>query len=234
MLWKAGTSVVLTLALGMSAIAPILTPGQAKAQLFPSESQPQRRPLLFSDRVAIPVNTVIPVEYTEKDRILVTKEETMPLTLTVAANVRDRRDRVLIPYNSEIVGELRPDGEGQRFFASELIVPNGKRYAIDASSEIVTRTEMIDEGVDSGAILQNAAIGAAAAALLSTIFGDGPGFGEILGGAGIGALGGLIFGRKKAELISIDPDEDLDAILRSELVVEVSETGSPNRSSNPR
>ncbi|MEC4852810.1 MAG: hypothetical protein SAJ12_17665, partial [Jaaginema sp. PMC 1079.18] len=84
-----------------------------------------------------------------------------------------------------------------------------------------TRTETIDEGADTGTILQNAAIGAAAAALLSSIFGDGPGFGEILGGAGIGALGGLIFGRKQVELISIDPDQDLDTVVRSEFVVKV-------------
>ncbi|MFP4009834.1 MAG: hypothetical protein ACLFV6_17820 [Spirulinaceae cyanobacterium] len=225
MLWKAGTSVVLTLALGMSAIAPILTPGQAKAQLFPSESQQQRRPLLFNDRVAIPINTVIPVEYAEKDKILVTKEETMPLTLTVAANVRDTRDRLLIPRGSEIIGELRPDGEGQRFFAQSLKVGENEQYDFNGSSEIVTRTETIDQGADTGAILQNAAIGAAASALLSTIFGDGPGIGQVLGGAGIGALGGLIFGRKQAELISIDPDQDLDTVIRSELIVKVQNPG---------
>jgi len=225
MLWKAGTSVVLTLALGMSAIAPILTPGQARAQLFPSESQQQRRPLLFDDRVAIPINTTIPVEYTE-DKILLTKEETMPLTLTVAANVRDTRDRLLIPRGSEIIGELRPDGEGQRFFAQSLKVGEDELYEFDGTSEIVTRTETIDQGADTGAILQNAAIGAAASALLSSILGDGPGIGEVLGGAGIGALGGLIFGRKQAELISIDPDQDLDTVIRSELIVKVQNPGN--------
>ncbi|MEC4853986.1 MAG: hypothetical protein SAJ12_23640, partial [Jaaginema sp. PMC 1079.18] len=159
MFWKSGTSVILMLTLGMSAIAPILTPGQAKAQLFPSESQQQRRPLLFSDRVAIPSNTTIPVQYSEKEKILVTKEETLPLTLTVAANVRDTQNRILIPRGSEIVGELRPDGEGQRFFAQTLIISEDEQYDLDASSEIVTRTESIDEGADTGTILQNAAIG---------------------------------------------------------------------------
>jgi hypothetical protein len=42
---------------------------------------------------------------------------------------------------------------------------------------------------------------------------------EVLGGAGLGALGGLLLGKEEAEVISIDPNEDLDITLNSRLAL---------------
>lgn len=56
---------------------------------------------------AIPSGSKILVRYDEAERILVTKEETAPLTLIVAQDVVNS-GRVLVPSGSQVVGELRP------------------------------------------------------------------------------------------------------------------------------
>ncbi|ERN41667.1 hypothetical protein KR51_00017470 [Rubidibacter lacunae KORDI 51-2] len=167
----------------------------------------------------IPAGVTIPVRYAEAEKILVTPEETLPLTLSVAANIRDRRGSVLIPAGSSIVGEIVPAGGGSQFVARELIFADtGRAQAIYGSSQIVTRTETIREGAKTAEILGGAAAGAAAAAIIAGVTGNSnAGVFEVLGGAGGGALTGWLIGRDRAELISIDPNRDLDVILQSRL-----------------
>ncbi|MDB9312379.1 hypothetical protein PN462_04625 [Spirulina sp. CS-785/01] len=238
--WTTGFSLLVLLSGGL--VVPNVAFAQHQdsqiAQLFPSSGRPGQLPDSIP-RVTIAQGVVIPTEYEDAEKILMTKEETVPLTLTVSANIRDRNSRLLIPYGSQIKGELRPELEdsdleesnredseteeteetptpqGVRFIAQELVLED-RTIPIDGSSELITRTEMIDEGTDTNAVLKGAAIGAAAAAVIGAITGDVD-FIEVLGGAGAGALGGLITGRKKVELFSIDPDTDLDVILRSSL-----------------
>ncbi|MGD2181769.1 hypothetical protein [Lusitaniella coriacea] len=215
--WKTSTSTVLTLSLLAGAAVPLGLPTPATAQLFPS----QRNRPLYSAQSTIPRGTTLPVRYDEAEKILLANDETMPLTLIVAANIKDRRERVLIPYGSELEGQLQPTGDGAQFIARTLIFPDGQRLPVDGTSRTITRTEEIDRGTDVGSILQGAAIGAAASAILSAITGDRSiGLGEVFGGAGLGALGGLLLGgRKEAELISINPEEDLDVTLNSDLTL---------------
>jgi hypothetical protein len=160
---------------------------------------------------------VIPIEY-EEEKILVTPEETVPVTLLVAADIKDRDRQVLIPYGSEIVGQIQPseDEPGSFFMADKIVFPDGTTESIDAVSEVITRTETVSKGADAGEIVKGAAIGGAAAAILSEIFGKIDAI-EVLGGAGAGALAGVLLGKKKAELISIDPNNDLDLTLLSSL-----------------
>ena len=211
------------LAIGLSLSTMIMTPlaslSPAHAQLFPSPGR--SRSNTIDNRIVIPAGTTIPLEY-EKDKILVTKEETIPITLTVAANIRDRSRNILIPYGTEVEGEIRPVSTGSIgsiFVAEELIFPDGTRQFINARSEPVTRTETVNRGTDAGDILKGAAIGAAAAAVLSEIFGD-ISVGEVLGGAGLGAIAGLLLGGNEVELVSIDPNRDLDITLDSDLILD--------------
>lgn len=215
--WKSGTSTLLVLSLLTGATTPILAPSAASAQLFPTQ---RNRPLY--SQVIIPAGTEIPVEYNEAEKILVTEEETMPLTLTVAANIRDNRNQILIPYGSQLVGQLQPTRGGSQFVARELILPEGSRLAINASSDVVTRREEIDGRTDVNSILKGAAIGAAAASVISLITGNHSiSVGEVFGGVGLGALGGWLLGGRgdSRELISIDPNNDLDVRLNSDLSV---------------
>ncbi len=195
-----------------------ITPAQA--QLFPSQGQSNPYPSRTNNNYSlgvIPRGVVIPVGY-EQEKILVTKEETVPITLIVAANIRDRNRNTLIPYGTEVVGQIEPAGDGSRFVAEELVFPDGTTQYIEASSNVVTRTETIKKGADTGDILKGAAIGAAAATVLSEVFGD-VGVLEVLGGAGAGAVGGLLLGGNEAELVSIDPNNDLSLTLQSDLAL---------------
>ncbi len=208
-----------------------ITPAQA--QLFPESESNRNRdytppsrnrdyPSSTRDRSGnntIPNGFVIPVEY-EEEKILVTPEETVPITLLVAADIKDSRRNILIPYGSEIIGEIQPsdDESGSFFRADEIVFPDGTTQSIDAVSEVVTRRETVKEGAKAGDILQGAAIGGAAAAVLSEIFGD-IGALEVLGGAGAGALAGVLLGKNEVELVSIDPNNDLDLTLLNSLAV---------------
>ena len=218
--FKPTTSLIVLLTISTAAILPLVRIDSASAQLFPSQGRSRttriNRNRVYSRNV-IPAGVQIPVEF-EKDKILVTPEETMSITLTVAANIKDRYRHTLIPYGSEISGQLEPAGNGSRFVAEELIFPDGTTQFINADSRIITRTETVKKGRDTGDILTGAGIGAAAAVVLGDIFGD-INIEEVIGGAGIGALGGLLLGGKEVELISIDPENDLELTLQSDLAL---------------
>ena len=228
---KITTSISLTLTATLATVATFATITPAPAQLFPTQPnqnpsrdrtyypprQPDRNLDLAPDTV--PRGFVIPVEFDE-EKILVTPEETVPVTLYVAADVKNRQRDVLIPYGSEIVGEIKPnrDQTGSFFEAQELILPDGSSQRIDAISQVITRTETVKKGANAGDILQGAAIGAAAATVLSEIFGDIE-FLEVLGGAGAGAIAGILLGGNEVELVSIDPNNDLDLTLQTNLTL---------------
>jgi hypothetical protein len=218
--FKANTAALIALTVSTAALAPLMNFAPASAQLFPSQGRPNRStPERVYSSVVIPAGTQIPVEY-EKDKILVTKEETAPLTLRVAANIRDRNRNTLIAYGSEISGQIEPAEGGSRFVAREIIFPDGTTQSISATSEVVTRTETVKRGAGAGNILKGAAAGAAAATVIAAVTGDRAiATEEVLGGAGLGAIGGLILGRRQAELISIDPNRDLNLTLQSDLAL---------------
>lgn len=170
--------------------------------------------------VTIPSGTTIPVKYDQAERILVTKDETAPLTLTVAQNIVTSGGSILIPAGSTVVGELRPAEGGSQFYAQELVLSGGRRYDINATSEVITKTERIRKGINVGNVVKNAALGAAAAAAISAVTGDRAiATEEVLGGAGVGSLVGLFLGRRSVDLVAIDPDTDLRLTLNSNLAL---------------
>lgn len=229
--YKSITAISLTMTLSVAIASPLVNITPASAQLFP-EQEYERDDRNYRDReyrnrdsrdriystIVIPAGAEIPLEY-DKEKILVTKEETVPVTLIVAANIRDGDRNTLIPYGTEVEGEIRPAGDGSRFVAQELVFADGLRQSINGSSDIVTRTETVKRGTDTGDILKGAAIGGAAATVLSEVFGD-INIEEVIGGAALGALGGWILGGKNSvELVSIDPNRDLDIVLESDLAL---------------
>ncbi|NEP56952.1 MAG: hypothetical protein F6K31_07980 [Symploca sp. SIO2G7] len=223
--WQSKTALVM--ALGMSSVTamPIImaTPATASsksyvvAQLFPSQPSPVSQEFT---NVTIPAGNFIPTRSDEADKIVITPDERMSVTLIVDTDIRSSAGTLLIPAGSEIDGELRPDGNGTRFFAQELRIRNSnQRVPINATSQKITETETINEGTDTSSILTGALIGAAAGTVLGEIFGDVD-FLEILGGAGAGALAGLLLGgRRQAEVFVINPDQELDLTLQSDLAL---------------
>jgi hypothetical protein len=170
--------------------------------------------------ITIPSGTTIPVKYDQAERILVTKEETAPLTLTVAQNVVTSNGTILMPAGSKVVGELRPAQGGSQFYAQELVLSSGQKYNISATSEVITKTERIRKGINAGNVVKNAALGAAAAAAISAVTGDRAiATEEVLGGAGVGTLVGVFLGKNNVDLVAIDPDTDLRLTLTSNLAL---------------
>ncbi len=166
--------------------------------------------------------TQIPVSY-QADKILLTRDETVPITLTIAEDMVSSNGSVLIPRNSTITGELRPTENGTRFVAQELQLLNGRTYTVNASSEVITETETVNRGTDTGNLLKNAAIGTAAAAAISGVTGDRRiTTGELLLGAGAGVLATLIpqfLGRNSVDLLVIKPETNLNITMNSDLVL---------------
>ncbi|MGQ4648708.1 S-layer homology domain-containing protein [Lyngbya aestuarii] len=173
--------------------------------------------------LTIPAGVSIPVKYGDSERILLTKDETVPLTLTVDANLTTSQGKVVIPAGSQIEGELRSTEQGARFVAKTLLL-NGRRIPINGSSKLITTTETVRKGGSVVTLLKNAALGTAAAAAISAVTGDRAiATEELLIGAGSGAALSLIqrfLGRNSVELISIEPDTDLDVTLSSDLVID--------------
>ncbi|MEI6330589.1 MAG: S-layer homology domain-containing protein [Pseudanabaena sp. ELA645] len=171
------------------------------------------------NQVRIPAGNTIAVQYS-KDKILLGPDEKVPLMLTVPQNITNAQGQTLIPSGTQVIGELRTVSGGAQFFASELVFANGQRMALNATSKVVTTTERVDKGVSIGKLVQNAALGAAAAAAISAVTGDRAlATEEILGGAGIATLLGLFLGRDSVTLSSVNPNTDLAVTLNSDLLL---------------
>ncbi len=143
--FQSGTSVLVVLAISATTVASALPLAPAAAQVFVS----QRR---FDNEVSISRGTQIPVDL-NKEKILVAKDEILPVTLKVAANIRSRSRQLLIPYGSEIVGKIEPTGGGSRFAAEKLVIDEREQYNLYASSSPVNRTQTIEEGASTADIL---------------------------------------------------------------------------------
>lgn len=211
--WRSGTSAFMALAIATGCGAPIVMTTPATAQLFPES--PGRL-----NQTTIRAGVSIPVRYEEAEKIVVSPNERMPITLKVAADITNRSGTVLIPSGSLIEGEMQPANGGSRFVAEELVTYQGRRQPIDATSDVI-KTTQVNRGVSTGSILKGAAVGAAAAAALGGLTGNRRiGVGEVLIGTGVGAAGGAVLGRNKVDVVVIDPDTDLDLTLRSSLAVQ--------------
>lgn len=214
--WQPKIALLIALGMTSTAASPLLIAAPALAG---SKTNGVGQLFSQSEQIVIPAGTAIPVEYDEAERIVVTPNEKVPVTLKVAANIRSNLGTLLIPMNSEIIGNLQPVGVGTQFVAEELRFANSnRRVPIQATSQVFTDRETIRQGSDVNRILKGAAIGAAASAVIAEIFGS-INIGEVLGGAGIGALAGLLLGgRREVEVIVVRP-ENLNLTLESDLVL---------------
>ncbi|GAB4378057.1 MAG: hypothetical protein Kow00121_29090 [Elainellaceae cyanobacterium] len=214
--WQSRTALFLAMGLVSTVAIPL-------SMANPVNAAPD--PLLVGQRFpeswrsSLPAGTQIPVEYEddEADKIVLTPDETVPVTLRVTDDITSSSGRVIIPRGSLIEGELVPSGGGTRFVAETLIIDDDQTEDIDATSNVVTETEIIDEK-DNPDILRGAAVGGAAAAVLSEIFGRIDAW-EVLAGAGLGVLTEIFVLRRdrEVEVLVVRPEE-LDLRLRSEFV----------------
>jgi hypothetical protein len=166
------------------------------------------------------MGTVIPVNYEKADRILIAKQESTPLTLTTAQNVITQDGTVIVPAGSQVIGQIKPAGGGAQFVAQKLILTTGQEYPISASSNVITKTQKINKGSNTSAIVKDTLLGAAAATVVASVTGNRSIATEkVLAGAGIGALVGLFFGKNSAELIDIEPNSNFQLTVNQDLVI---------------
>lgn len=168
----------------------------------------------------IPSGTTLTVRH-EAEKILLSPEEPdpVPLTLTIDRDVVSG-GRVLIPANSRVMGELRLEGEGARFYAKDLVLSDNSTMPISATSALVTNTQRVSKGANVVEILAGAALGAGAAAAITGLTGDRVVEPEtVLGGGAVGAVAGFLLGRDRVTLISINPNTDLALTLSAPLAM---------------
>jgi hypothetical protein len=222
--WKSGTAAFMALAITTGAIVPMFTlfPANAQTIFRGQRQQNDQYDQYYGRNVSIPAGVRIPVAY-EKDKIIVTPDEKAPITLEIPRNIVSRSGDVLIPEGTKVVGQMEPARrnreKGTQFIAQELLFPNGERQYINATSQIITRKETISK-TNTSSIWKDAAIGAGAASVIALITGDRriQALEPILG-AGAGAVASVLLRKDKAEVVVVNPEQDLDLTLRSNLVL---------------
>jgi hypothetical protein len=186
---------------------------------IPAMAQSTTNSIFRGSPVTINNGANLPATYTAANRIVLAKNETMALTITVNANIRDRQGRLLIPYGAKIAGQLQPVSGGTQFIAKTLQINDETPIPLAAQSAVITRTETIKKGPGTEQILNGALIGAGAMAVISLITGDHRvSLGELLGGAAIGAAGGAIFGQRSDQVLVVEPG-DLNLTLTQPLTL---------------
>jgi hypothetical protein len=221
--WQSSTTLTLAVTIATTIASSLMVP-LLLTRTAAAASSTAPAPNLVAQRFpdswrtsAIPVGTAIPVRYDKAEKIILKKDETVPVTLTVTADVLSARGTVLIPQGSQIEGELQPANDGTQFVAKQVILSD-RTVPIDATSNVVTRTETISKRSNPD-ILKGAAIGGAAAAVLAEILGSIDVL-EVLGGAGAGALGSILLrGRRQVDVVVVEPATDIDLRLRSDFAL---------------
>ena len=194
--------------------------GQVAAVNSPYVVNVTQLPSTPSRSASLPSGATIPVTYDENDEIVLLPEETVPLTLRVSRTLTNNQGQVVVPVDSEVVGELRPAEGGTRFVAQELVLTNGQRVPINATSQIVTERKTIGKGIDILDTLGGAAAGSAAAAVIAEVTGDSRiDVLEVLAGTAAGTIGGVLLGGDRVEVITVDPTADLNLTLNANLVL---------------
>jgi hypothetical protein len=218
---KSRAVLMMAIAIPVASLAPLLTASQVSAQSAPTVRLAQSsRPALFN-QIRISAGAVLPVGTEKGEKIAITPGETKKFTLMIAQNLRSGNGELLVPVGSKVEGEFRPAGDGTQFVAQTLVMTDGRRYSMDATSQVVTRREKIRQGISTRAIWQGAAGGAATAAVLGAITGDKKiSVPEVLIGGVVGAAGGAAVGRKEKEVIAVLPNQDLSLRLNQVLALQ--------------
>lgn len=215
--WKSATAALLALSMTATAATPLMastSEEKSAADLILAQRYPEN-----SNDLVIPAGILIPVKHEEAEKIILAPDETMELTLTVSEDVVTRNGKRMIPGGSQISGKLIPALNGIQFVSEQIVTPRGRRVNIDASSQIVTKTESLSRGVNAGSVLEGALIGGAAAAIIAEITGKID-LEEPLIGAVLGGIAGALLGKNKVDLITINPETDLALRLNSDIVID--------------
>lgn len=207
---------VLAILMGVTTITP-LTP--AFAQSYPVYGDAANDYEYRSG--VIESGTLIPVTYADPT-LQLEPGQTLPLTLKVARPIRDRNGSVVIPSGSEISGQLESVSRGVRYTAREVKINGGNWIPLDATSNIVGRTETVNTGASTGDIIKGTLAGAGTATIIAGTTGDRRIDAlEVLAGAAVGTLAGWglptagVIGGGTKDVIVLNPSQDLTLTVQS-------------------
>ncbi len=185
-----------------------VTPLSAQEILRPSPSfrtlpsSPVQQAPLTSQRFNLPPGQKLVTRFVAKESLYIDNGQTLPAELVVAQPVVAENGTTLISVGTIVRGEFVPAPGGSKFIAKELTT-KGVTVSLGAESELINDVKDPRQ-TNTGSILGDAAIGAAAAAVLAGITGDRAlATEEILGGA----LAGVLIGNVTApQVVVIQPD----------------------------
>lgn len=168
----------------------------------------------------IPKGSQINVSYPSFPRVVVTPDETLNMTLTVANDIKNSQGNVLIPKNSKIEGQLIPrysgnDVLGTQFVTQRIIIGNDSYNDLNATSSLITAQQSSNV---SGQSWREAAMTTAAQAIIARVSGRKVNFGDLL----TSVLTGQVVNNQpqgKDKLIVIEPQKDLTLTVGSDFYV---------------
>ena len=175
-----------------------------------SNATPITNQTTLNPRYLVPQGTSVNIRYLGSQKIVVTPGETINnLTLRVVDDLRNAQGQIVIPRDSEIVGQLIPvSGNGQILgtqFIAQRVMIGSQSYPFSARSQVVSG-QPVTQNTNPGT-LKDAATSAATRAVLATILGQKIDLGTILAGA----TGGQTAPPEQTpqNLIVVDPSADL-------------------------
>jgi Glycine zipper len=210
---KSNAVLMMAMAVPVTGLAPMLT----AAAIMGTPQTAQAQPVLFN-RLRISAGAVLPIGTEKGEKILLNPTETKRFTLIIPQNLRASNGTLLVAAGSKVEGEFRPVDNGTQFIAQTLVTSDGKRFAMDGSSPVISRREKVNQGISTSAILKGAGAGAAAGAIIGGVTGDKKiTLGKVLIGTAVGAAAGAAIGRNQVEMIAVYPNQDLSLRLNQAL-----------------
>jgi hypothetical protein len=188
---------------------------QAMAQRgsFGSVGQAPTTPTFEVQVSTVAAGTLIPVVSTAADRLLIAPNETRPVSMIVQNPIRNTRGDIVIPFGSRVDGRFEPAVGGTRFVADTVIIDN-QVFSLVAQSDVIHDVKDPRQ-TNTGQVVQDAAIGAAAGAILGLVTGDRAIATEEVLAAGVA---GAAVGNITAPRVSIiDPNQAITIRLMQDL-----------------
>lgn len=149
------------------------------------------------------------------ERLYIAPNETRPISLIVHNPIRNAQGDIVVPYGSRVDGRFEPAPGGTRFVAESVIV-NNQLFPLAAQSDVIHDVKD-PRYTTSGKIIQDAAIGAAAGAILGLVTGDNAIATEEVLGAG--AAGAVIGNVTAPQVVVVDPNQVIELRLTQDLAL---------------
>lgn len=155
----------------------------------------------------VTVNAGTPVQAgtTVNERLYIAPNETRPFSLIVLNPVLNPQGEILVPYGARVDGRFEPAAGGTRFVTESIIIGE-QVFALAAQSDVIPDIKDPRQ-TSTGQVVQDAAIGAAAGAILGLVTGD-----QVIATEEVlaGAAGGAAIGNYTAPRVSIvDPQQPI-------------------------